>query len=390
MPFVSTLNQFEGSFDVPCTHRVIFERDALSTGVHLHAMLSNGDTSTRSLAVLDAGLVDAAPDLCDRVQAFFDTHTETLELVSPPLVLQGGEAAKHGLEPVTVPVIEAIRAGGICRHSNVLAIGGGAFLDAAGLGASLAHRGVRLVRMPSTTLAQGDAGVGVKNGVNQVGVEGGKNLIGTFDVPAGVLNDVTLLTTLDDVHWRSGLAEAIKVALIMDADFLAWIEHQCEALVARDLNVMEALLTKTAQMHLRHITDGGDPFERTMARPLDFGHWTAHELESRSGWTVPHGEAVALGMCVDLRLGEAMGLTASGLTDRVELVLRRLGFLQCHIGTTSIDDLMRGLEHFRQHLGGHLTICMIEVPGRSIDIHTVDSQLAVQALHDVFDALPCG
>ena len=193
----------------------------------------------------------------------------------------------------------------------MLAIGGGAFLDAAGLGASLAHRGVRLVRMPTTTLAQGDAGVGVKNGVNQTGVEGGKNLIGTFDVPAGVLNDVTLLTTLNDVHWRSGLAEAIKVALIMDADFLARIEHQCEALVARDLNVMEALLAKTAQMHLRHITDGGDPFERTMARPLDFGHWAAHELESRSGWTVPHGEAVALGMCVDLRLGGSHGTDAN-------------------------------------------------------------------------------
>ena len=377
-------DQFEGTFNVTFRHRVLFERDALRTGTALANVLSSADEApVATLAVLDDGLVHAAPEVPGLVEDWFRRHQTIATLAAGPIVLPGSERAKQGTGPVVDPVVEAIRQAGLCRHSCVLGIGGGALLDAVGLAASLAHRGVRLIRMPTTTLAQGDAGIGVKNGVNIPGVTGGKNLMGTFAVPSGVVNDPTLLTTLDDTHWRGGLAEAIKVALVKDHVLLDTVEANADALARRDLHCMEHVLKATAELHLRHITDGGDPFESELARPLDFGHWAAHELESRSDWAVPHGEAVAMGMIVDLQVGEAMGLTDAGTADRVESLLRQLGFLQAPCGNVTTSDLLAGLEHFRQHLGGRLTICMIQSPGSSIDVHTVDMDTAASALDAV-------
>jgi len=389
--FVNTPDQFEGTFNVTFRHRVLFERHALGTGTALAEVLGapNGEP-VATLAVLDDGLVHVVPELPGIVEQWFDRHASIASLTTRPMVLPGSERAKHGTGPVAEPVVEAIRSGGLCRRSNILAIGGGALLDAVGLGASLAHRGVRLVRMPTTTLSQGDAGIGVKNGVNIPGVTGGKNLLGTFAVPAGVVNDTTLLTTLDDTHWRGGLAESIKVALVKDASLLESVESNAVELANRDLDCMERVLKTTAKLHLRHITEGGDPFESELARPLDFGHWAAHELEARSDWSVPHGEAVAMGMVIDLQLGEAAGLTEPGTADRIESLLRQLGFLQTSCcGVTGVD-LLHGLEHFRQHLGGKLTICMIQAPGTAIDVHDVDMAAASTAIDAVLGALPRG
>jgi 3-dehydroquinate synthase len=383
-------DQFDGTFDVPFRHRIIFERDALGTGSALaQTVASAEETPTRLLVVLDAGLVQAHRALPSTVEDWCTRQGDAITLVSAPLVVTGSEAAKDGMQPVVEPVIEAIRRGGICRRSAVLAIGGGAMLDAVGLATALAHRGVRLIRMPTTTLAQGDAGIGVKNGVNQRGaVVGGKNLLGTFAVPDGVINDATLLQTLCDEHWRGGLAEAIKVALVKDASLLEAIECKTDALLGRDLDAMESILRKTANLHLRHIVDGGDPFESNLARPLDFGHWAAHELENRSAWRIGHGEAVAIGLCIDLHLGEAMGITTSGCALAIQSQLQQLGFLQQSTCGVKPADLLSGLEHFRQHLGGQLTIAMIQTPGHAVDVHEIDPTAALTAVQRVFDALP--
>ncbi|MCH2136526.1 MAG: 3-dehydroquinate synthase [Phycisphaerales bacterium] len=381
---MTSQHTLDGEFTVAYRHRVRFERDALTSGTALAECLATPDAEpARTIAVLDAGLVDAAGNLPALVKGWFEKNARVATLSADPMVLPGSEAAKDGLAPVVEPLLASIARGALCRRSNVLAIGGGAFLDAASLAASLAHRGLRCVRMPTTTLAQGDAGIGVKNGVNLPGLPGPKNLMGTFDVPSGVVNDPTLLATLDDVHWRSGLAESIKVALVKDVGLLGLVESSTDALLARDLDAMEAVLIRTAELHVRHITEGGDPFEAQLARPLDFGHWIAHELEVQSHWLVPHGEAVALGMMVDLHLGESMGITAEGTADRVDRLLRQLGFLSWRLDSLEPSALMSGLEHFRQHLGGQLTICMIETPGRAVDIHAVDLDAARAAVECV-------
>ena len=138
-----------------------------------------GSRRHRCLVLLDQGVQTAFPRLPEQVGAYFETHAKMLQLARAPLVLPGGEGIKQSAAPVR-RMLAALRAGNICRHSFCIAVGGGAFLDAAGLAAALFHRGVRLVRVPTTALAQCDSGVGVKNAINYAGA---KNLLGTFAPP---------------------------------------------------------------------------------------------------------------------------------------------------------------------------------------------------------------
>ena len=145
-------------------------------------------------------------------------------------------------------------------------IGGGAALDLVGFAASTAHRGVRLVRFPTTTLSQGDGGVGVKNGINYFGK---KNWIGTFSVPDAVVNDFSFLRGLPKSQKRAGFVEAVKVALIRDRSFFEQIEERADELSQFDEEAMRHVIRKSAALHLDHIASSGDPFERGSARPLD-------------------------------------------------------------------------------------------------------------------------
>ena len=137
-------------------------------------------------------------------------------------------------------------------------LGGGAVLDAVGFAAAAAHRGVRLVRVPTTTLAQADSGVGVKNGINAFGK---KNFLGTFSPPWAVINDEAFLQTLSDRDWRCGIAEAVKVALLKSERFFDQIGEAVPRLRMRDEQALIPIVRRSAWLHLHHITDGGDPFE---------------------------------------------------------------------------------------------------------------------------------
>ena len=216
-------------------------------------------------------------------------------LVCPPLLIDGGERAKNDMTNVEM-IQGAIHEYGICRHSYVMVIGGGAAIDVVGYAAATAHRGVRLIRVPTTVLSQNDSGIGVKNSVNAFGK---KNFLGTFAPPVVVLNDADFLMTLPDRDWRSGISEAIKVALLKDVEFFNFIEKKADRLVDRDMQAMHWLIYRCAQLHIDHIATSGDPFEFGSSRPLDFGHWAAHKLERLSHYTLRHGEAVAIGMALD-------------------------------------------------------------------------------------------
>ena len=159
---------------------------------------------------------------------------------------------------ISQEIQRAIHDAGLCRHSYVVAIGGGAVLDVAGYAAATAHRGIRMIRIPTTVLAQDDSGVGVKNGVNAFGK---KNYLGTFAPPFAVINDFNFLRTLSDRDWRGGLAEAVKVALIKDSSFFDFIEEKAAALASRDMASMTQTIERCAGLHLAHIASSGDPFE---------------------------------------------------------------------------------------------------------------------------------
>lgn len=233
--------------------------------------------------------------------------------------------------------------------------------------------------MPSTTLAQCDSGIGVKNAVNCFGK---KNFIGVFDPPFAVVNDIRLLDSLDDQHWRSGLSEAVKVALVKDAEFFDEIESCADALVARDKNAMANVIKQSAIFHLDHITKGGDPFERLDARPLDFGHWAAHKLEQLTNHTLTHGEAVSIGLAIDLRCSVGLGLLPDAIANRAISLLQRLGLPTAHCDLLD-EAIIDGIEEFRQHLGGKLTLLMLTGIADSVDVFELETSIVRQAIAEL-------
>lgn len=328
------------------------------------------------LAVVDRSVHRHHPQLVPKIEAYCRRHPEALTLVGAPLLFEGGEHLKNDALFVTI-LQQAIQAAGLCRHSYVVAIGGGALIDLAGFAAATAHRGIRLIRVPTTVMAQADASIGVKNGINAFGK---KNFIGTFAPPAAVLNDADFLPTLTQRDWIGGVAEAVKVALIKDSDFFTFLEKNAAALAKRDLALMQRVIYRCAVLHLDHIANGGDPFEFGSSRPLDFGHWAAHKLEHLSGFELGHGQAVALGIALDSTYAYLTGLLPQGQWQRILTTLKTLGFEIYEPWMEPQYGLLDGLDDFREHLGGRLTIMLIWDIGQGIEVHDIDPELLRQSL----------
>ncbi|WP_110515404.1 3-dehydroquinate synthase [Herpetosiphon llansteffanensis] len=364
------------SYPVHCTYKLFDLANPC-----LAEIVAPAPSQPKLWVVLDQAVAEHHPTLLAEIAAYAQA-SQAFELVEPSLVLAGGEAIKHSSEPLQA-VYTGINRYAIDRHSYVMAIGGGALIDMVGYAAATAHRGVRLIRVPTTVLAQNDAAVGVKNSINAFGK---KNFLGTFAPPYAVLNDSHFLTTLSERDWRSGIAEAIKVALLKDAAFFATIERTAPALQQRDLNVMQDQIFRCAELHLAHIA-GGDPFERGSARPLDFGHWAAHKLEYLSDYSLRHGEAVAIGIALDCTYGYLKGDLAEAPWQRVLNCLTALGFDLYHPALSSYlaqiehpQSLLSGLTEFREHLGGQLTITLIRDIGQPYEVHTIDLTVMQQAI----------
>jgi len=277
---------------------------------------------------------------------------------------------------------DAINEAALDRHSYVFVIGGGAVLDLVCFAASTAHRGIRHVRFPTTTLSQGDGGVGVKNGVNYFGK---KNWIGSFAVPYAVVNDFAFLESLPPRERRNGIIEAIKVSLIRDAVFFEQIEAMADDLAALKQEALEKVVQRSAELHVEHIATGGDPFEHGSARPLDFGHWAAHKLEQISKFAVTHGEAVAIGMAVDLVYSRMQGILDAETCERVLKLIERIGFTTYspHLmenGRSGEPAILEGLEEFREHLGGELTVTLVPKIGEKLEVHEMGRVKILNAL----------
>lgn len=368
---------FVQRFAVSFAYPVIFSRGVFAPDSRVLAELlcPQADEPARRVAVaLDSGLAEARPELADAMAFHLGALAgERLELAGPPLLVPGGERAKNDPD-LPVRLLAWLHRLGLDRHSFLLIVGGGAVLDAAGFAGAVFHRGLRVVRLPSTVLAQDDSGIGVKNGVNAFGV---KNLAGTFAPPWAVVADLDFLDSLPPRERVAGMAEAVKVAAIRDAAFFAWLEDNARPLAEFRPGPVETLVRRSAELHLAHIAGAGDPFESGSARPLDFGHWAAHKLESLSGNEVRHGEAVAIGMALDTRCSVESGLLAGTAGARVMRLLEALGFRLWHPALEMRDGLGRrrvveGLEEFRAHLGGRLTVTLLEAIGRGREVGVLD------------------
>ncbi len=339
------------------------------------------DKRHRLAVFVDDGVLLACPDLPASILRYARKQPASLEVAGDIVAVPGGEAVKNQHDCVE-HVLRELSARRIDRQSCVMTVGGGAVLDAVGFAAAIFHRGVRHIRCPTTVLSQDDSGVGVKNGINAFGC---KNLLGAFSPPFAVINDSAFLDALPDRDKRAGMAEAVKVALIRDAEFFGWLEQEADALARFAPNALDALVRRCALLHLRQITQGGDPFETGSARPLDYGHWSAHKLEMLTRNALRHGEAVAIGVALDARYSVLARLLREGDDARIGRLLRKLGFRLWDEALELRDAggrrrVLAGLADFQEHLGGELTITLLEEIGRGVEVHDMDEALIEQAI----------
>jgi 3-dehydroquinate synthase len=336
------------------------------------------------LVLLEDSLAQARPELAHRIEEYFSRHADSLKLVHPPLFVCGSETAKNS-STLVGELHTQIHRHHIDRHSYLIAVGGGALLDVAGFAAATAHRGVRHVRIPTTTLSQADSGVGVKNGLNAFSQ---KNFIGTFSPPFAVINDFNLLATLEPHDKRGGYVEAVKVACIRDATFFGELEHDAIKLVAFEPAAMKHLIRRCAELHLDHIATGGDPFETGSARPLDFGHWAAHKLEQLSRFKISHGDAVAIGIALDVIYSRRINLLDEKSSERILKLLEQLGFDLFADELLNTDangqlSVLAGLEEFREHLGGELSITLPREIGCGVEVHEMNQPKIIEAIQQL-------
>lgn len=369
-------NKITQTFSVEFSYPVIFTENlfAVENPIIKQFFSFNDKKKIKAAFVIDSGLLAQNPNLCDEIKKYFNNIKDRVVLIDPMLVVQGGEESKNDLKEFQ-KVLSLVNDAGIDRQSYIIAIGGGAVLDMVGFAASIAHRGVRHIRIPTTVLSQNDSGVGVKNGINAFGK---KNFLGAFNPPVAVINDLHFLNTLSDRDWIAGISEAIKVALIKDKAFFESLQSNCELLTKRNPAAMSALIYECAKMHIEHIASK-DPFEKGSSRPLDFGHWAAHKLEQLTDFDLRHGEAVAIGIALDVSYSYLKGMISESDWKVIITLIADFGF-KLYIPELEEDQgLLDGLEEFREHLGGELTIMLLEAIGKGVEVNEMDSQLILEA-----------
>ena len=381
---MSSNRTIEYKVKVEFLHRVVFTQGVFdSSNLTLSSCFAEAfaGSPAKVLVFLDEGLAFAQPELAAQIVGYFRSIQNHAQLMGEPILVPGGEKAKY--DPlIHKNSLEILAGKGLCRHSFVIVVGGGAVIDAVCFAASLVHRGIRQIRIPTTVLGQADAGIGIKNGIDLFNK---KNFLGTFYPPYQVINDSLLLRSLSQHEWISGFAEAVKVALIKDPEFFGWIESHASSLFRRDLKLSERLIQRSAELHLEHIATSGDPFERGSARPLDFGHWAAHKLEDLTDFQIGHGHAVAIGICIDSIYSHSIGLLGEFELNRILATLKALGFtlwtdVLFQKNVAGKVQLLAGLEEFREHLGGRLNIPLLKCIGASTNVGTIESEKMLYSL----------
>ena len=374
-------NAIDVDFTVPQRHQLRFTSDVLADDRQVLADLlqdSHGQ-QPRVQFWIDANLAASRPGLQAQLTDFSREYSQRFTIMGKPQMVESGEAVKNDIH-ILERILGVIHQANLDRRSYIVVLGGGAVQDAVGFAAAIAHRGIRLIRLPSTTLAQADSGIGVKNAVNLFHK---KNWVGTFAVPWAVVNDATLLQTLPDRDFISGFSEAVKVALLKDPEMFQSLCGQATRIRRRDMRAAGSIIRQSAIHHLQHITMGGDPFEALEARPLDFGHWSAHRLEVLSDFELRHGESVAIGVAVDTVYSSLVHGFPEPAAQQVLTCLEQLGLALDHHALQDTEGLFAGLEEFRQHLGGRLTVTMLTDIGRPIDVHQIDHRRMREAIQVV-------
>jgi len=269
-----------------------------------------------------------------------------------------------------VAIVEAMEKACLGRDTVVVALGGGTVGDIAGFAAAIFKRGVPVVQVPTTTLAQADSAIGGKTGVDS---SVSKNAFGAFWHPAAVYLDVATGQTLDDRQYRNGLVESVKHGLIADAEYFEFIETRLDALLSRDLGTLETLAEYNCRIKGSVVAE--DPLERNKRRILNYGHTIGHAVEAASGYELLHGEAVAIGIVAAGRIEMELGLAQADRLDRVRKVLERLGVPTKPPENLAVDGLLDLLRHDKKAVGRWPRFVLLDRLGH---VHCENGQYAVE------------
>ncbi|MEO5853750.1 MAG: 3-dehydroquinate synthase [Nocardioides sp.] len=284
------------------------------------------------------------------------------------LGLPEGEAAKTAA--VANDCWEALGERGFTRSDAVVTIGGGATTDLGGFVAATWLRGVRVVHVPSTLLAMVDAAVGGKTGIN---TGAGKNLVGSFHEPSGVLCDLDLLATLPPADLVAGLGEVVKCGFVADPEILRLVETTAPATLVAGSPVLRDLVERALRVKIDVVVDdlretGGADGGRGIGREvLNYGHTMAHAIERASSYSVRHGEAVALGCVYVAELAGRAGVLAPDVVERHRTTLARVGLPTTlpEVGAVaSFDDLHAAMKVDKKARGDHLRFVVLDDIGR--------------------------
>ncbi len=295
------------------------------------------------------------------------------------LVLPDGEA--HKTLETFARVIDALARGGFHRDGCVAALGGGVIGDLAGFAAACYQRGVALLQLPTTLLAQVDSSVGGKTAVNH---PVGKNLVGAFHQPVAVLADTDTLATLPPREYRAGLAEVIKYGLILDAGFLDWLECSLPALLERDAGPVAEAIVRSCEIKARVVAE--DEHEHGRRALLNLGHTFGHAIEALAGygeWL--HGEAVAAGMVMAAETSHRLGWLDAAALARVRRIIAAAGLPVAAPGFAP-EAMLSAMGMDKKVIGGRLRLVLLEALGRAVITADVPRDLLLSVLSDVRQA----
>jgi len=312
-----------------------------------------GDGAHRVALVFPGDLPGPAAAVREILAASYDV----LDLPVP-----SGEAAKTA--EVAAGCWEALGAAGLTRSDAVVAVGGGAVTDLGGFVAATWLRGVRVVHVPTTLLGMVDAAVGGKTGIN---TSAGKNLVGAFHEPAGVLCDLDLLATLPEAELRSGLGEVVKCGFIADPEILGLVERAAPGDLVAGSSLVRELVERAVRVKADVVAgdlreSGGDP-DHPGREVLNYGHTMGHAVELSSGYSLRHGEAVAIGCVYAAELARATGALADDVADRHHTAFESIGLPTGWSGAT-YDDLRARMAVDKKSRGASLRFVLLEALAR--------------------------
>jgi len=359
--------------------------------------------------LVGGGLVDRVGGICARVAPAHRYAIITDDHVAPHWLARAEAAlqAATGAAPLsyTIPAGEASKtrdqwaaltdgllAAGAGRDTTIIALGGGVVGDLAGFVAATYLRGVPVVQVPTSLLAMVDASIGGKTGVD---TPAGKNLVGAFHQPAIVLADIGALATLSPAHRRAGVAEVIKHGAIADAEYFrraadwgAAIHHATAANQSFDWLGPETLATVARSVAIKAEVVRTDPQERGRRQVLNAGHTVAHALELETGFALLHGEAVAIGLVVEARLGEHLGITQDGTAHALELALGGAGLPTAIPGGVDPGRLLAAMRVDKKSRAGRLAFALLASVGvpAGNDEQGWSTVVEDAAVHDVLGA----